>query len=107
MWHLIASLVACAWAVPAFAHGEDLLRSVYAQLAAVLVTFVALGVVPALRKHRIAGVVGCLLGVVGSWLATFNLPYQANHVSVTVLLVALPLALAMIAIAAARHRAAK
>ena len=100
---LIALITGSAMAAPAYAHGEQVLVSFYAQAIAVAAVLVSLRLVSAFRAHWVAGAFGCFVGVVVSWFATLNMPYLANQVLITAVGVVLPVAFAVLCIFAARQ----
>jgi len=86
----------------AFAHGEDVLATLFAQGLAIIVSVVASFLLLRSRHRTWVGVVGCVLGVIVSWAMTGNMPYNDNRTLITVLDVALPLLGTFAAVVAAR-----
>lgn len=75
----------------AFAHGEDVLVTLYAELLTIITIILALRMVPAFRRYWRGGSAFCILGVIAAWLVTWRLPYRDNQHLITALSVALPL----------------
>jgi len=92
---------------PAYAHGEELLVSVYSQVAVSVAIAAVLFLTPALRKHIKAGLVGILLGIVVAWFATGNMPFMENRSVITLVDVAFPLAFAVLAVGASKYHVSK
>ena len=105
--NLTAFIAASAVAAPAYAHGEQVLVSFYAQAIAVVAVLLSLRLIAAFRAHWVAGFFGCIAGVVVSWLTTASMPYMEHRVLITVLGVLLPAILAALCAYAARRYAAK
>lgn len=101
----IALILLLGFTLPAYAHGEDALTSLFLQFFAVVVTFILLAIVPGLKRHSAIGVIGCLLGFAASWILTADIPFSDNQPLIKILSVAMPLGFAAIAILLARHRA--
>jgi 4-amino-4-deoxy-L-arabinose transferase-like glycosyltransferase len=87
----------------AFAHGEDVLGTLFAQVVAVIVSIVASVFLLKARGRTWIGVVGCVLGVIVSWTITADLPYNDNQGLITLLHVALPILGTAAAVVAARY----
>lgn len=102
---LITLIGASVVAAPAYAHGKQVLVSLYAQAIAVAAVLLSLRLVSAFRARRVAGLFGCFMGVVVSWFATANMPYMENQVLITVVGVTLPSAFALLCVFAARRYA--
>ncbi|MBS0311382.1 MAG: hypothetical protein JSR88_08620 [Proteobacteria bacterium] len=102
---LIAFVAGSAIAAPAYAHGEQILVSFYAQAIAVAAVLLSIRLVSALRAYWVAGLFGCFAGVVVSWFATGNIPYMENQVLITVVGIALPIAFTVLCVFAARRYA--
>lgn len=100
-WSLPA--VALFTAMPAYAHGEEVLATVFAQFIAVAGTIVALRLLPKARPHWVAGLAGCISGVVISWVLTGALPYTEHRTLITVIEVGVPLGLSALCVYVARR----
>jgi hypothetical protein len=86
----------------AFAHGEDVLATLFAQALAIVASVVASFLLLRSRHRTWAGIAGCIAGVILSWTITGDLPYDDNRMFITVLDVALPLLGTLAAVVAAR-----
>jgi drug/metabolite transporter (DMT)-like permease len=100
---LAIGIFAVLVAGPAQAHGEDVLTYFYTQAAAVAVTMYFLFSIRMFRRYWLVGILGCVAGVVISWLATDRLPYTDNHVLINTIGSVAPLLFAALAVVAA-HR---
>lgn len=89
------------------AHGEEVVVSLFAQVIAVLGVILAVCVFRPLRRHAVAGVLGCFAGVALDWLATGDMPYWENHELITFLAFALPVLLSCAFVLLARRFGAK
>jgi hypothetical protein len=87
----IAIVPLAALPVQAYAHGEEVLVTIYAELLTIVFVIVAFRLVPRLRRFWLGGVIACILGVVASCLATAGMPYRENMILITAISVALPL----------------
>ena len=75
----------------AFAHGQAVLVTIYAEFLTIVFIVLFLLVVPKFRSFWFGGTIVCFLGVVGSWLATSAIPYSSNQILITAISVILPL----------------
>ena len=100
---LVALVIATGTALTAHAHGEEVLVSFYAQAITVTVVLLSLRFVPGLRLHWVAGVAGCIAGVVASWLVTADLPYMQNQLIITAVAVITPPVVAALSVYVARR----
>jgi hypothetical protein len=103
---LAIAIAATVIATPAYAHGEDVLVSIYAQGVTVVAATFLLLTIPTFRHHRLCGAVGCIVGLAVSWLMTDDMPYRANHVLITSIGIVSPLSFAGLAVLAANRYAA-
>jgi hypothetical protein len=108
-FRLTALLAATCFALPAHAHGQEVLTSLYAQLASVTVALTALFGVRECRRYWLAGLLGCISGTVLSWWVTGGMPYRQHANLITLILAVAPIAFLSLSIFAAsrwaRHRA--
>lgn len=102
---LIAFIAGSAIVAPAYAHGEQILVSFYAQAIAVAAVLLSLRLFSAFRAHWVAGLSGCFAGVVVSWFVTGNMPYMENQALITIIGIMLPIAFAILCVFAARYYA--
>jgi hypothetical protein len=102
----LTCLVGILIATPAYAHGQDVLVSMFAQAASVAVVLFLLFAVPALRRYWPAGLLGCIIGVLVSWLLTADIPYMANITSITIVDICCPVVFAALSIVVANRVAA-
>ena len=75
----------------AFAHGQAVLVTIYAELLTIGFVVLFLLVVPKFRSFWLGGTTTCFLGVVGAWLVTSTIPYSDNQILITAISVILPL----------------
>lgn len=75
----------------ASAHGEEILMTIGAQLATVLVIIVGLFVVGKFQRYLMGGVLTCVAGVILSWVLTGQMPYFENQMLITLIDVVFPL----------------
>jgi hypothetical protein len=87
------AFIAAAFLAPAaaFAHGEEIVFTLGAQLLAIVGCVVASVLFIRPRGYRALAIIGGLLGVVLSWLVTSDWPYLANRVAITALGIGLPI----------------
>jgi hypothetical protein len=98
-------LLGLLYAAPAYAHGEEILLSIYAQVAAVVATLLFVWLVPAVRAHWLAGSAGCIAGVVLAWALTGHLPYMQYRAIFTTVGVLAPIGVAAVCVFLARKNA--
>ena len=105
-FRLFAAVSAGCISVPAHAHGQDVLVSILAQMASVIIVVTVLFGVRVFRRHWILGLLGCISGTVFSWWVTGGMPYRQNASLITAIEVASPIAFSALAILAASRWAA-
>ena len=98
---LLTAIAAVLFASPAHAHGQEVLTSIYAQLATVIVVVIVLFRVREIRRYWIMGLLGCITGMVLSWWVTADMPYRRNATLITAIAVASPILLTALAVFAA------
>lgn len=104
---VLALAMTAGTALPAYAHGEEVLTYFYAQGLIVVAVLLLIRFVPTFRLHSIAGVVGCAAGVVASWLLTADLQYPKNQFFITTVGIVTPPAFAALFVYLARRYASK
>lgn len=75
----------------AYAHGQDVLVTIYAELLTVFFVVLTLRLVSTFRPFWFGGTAACVFGVFASWFAVAGIPYSANQTIVTAISVILPL----------------
>ena len=64
----------------AFAHGQAVLVTIYAELLTIGFVVLFFLVAPKFRSFWLGGTTACFLGVVGAWLVTSTIPYSDNQI---------------------------
>lgn len=87
----------------AHAHGEEVLMSIYAELASITLCITFLFIWHRVRPYRVIGAVACVIGVIlGNW-AVSGLPYMQYRNLITAVGLIVPLAATVLAIYVARR----
>jgi len=97
-------LLLLVFPLPVYAHGQDVIATIFYQIVTVLAIFLVLAVVPVLRRHFIVVFLGCLLGVITAWLITGDMPYTANRSLITSLDIAMPIGFTIAAVLLTKRR---
>jgi hypothetical protein len=90
-FRLFTAFGAVCIAFPAHAHGQDVLVSIFAQLASLIIVLAVLFGVRAFRRHWISGLLGCISGTIFSWWVTGGMPYRQNANLITAIDAASPI----------------
>jgi hypothetical protein len=88
------------WAVslPAKAHGQEILTSIYAELVSITICVAILFFNKKTRPYRLPGLTACILGVVFENFALSNLPYRQYQHLITILGFTVPLTVTALAV---------
>ena len=98
---LLIAIGAVFIAFPAHAHGEEVLVSIFAQVASVIAVVLALFAVRAFRSYWIPGLLGCISGTVLSEWATGDMPYRQNAALITAICAGAPIVFTALSVLAA------
>ena len=75
----------------AFAHGEDVLGTIFAQGLVLILVIVVSACWSARLSRKLFVMGGALIGIAASWVATSGMPYRSNALIITIVHVLLPL----------------
>jgi hypothetical protein len=100
-FRLFTAVGAVCISLPAHAHGQDVLVSIFAQMASVIIVVAVLFGVRAFRRHWISGSLGCVSGTIFSWWITGGMPYRQNANLITAIDAVSPIVFSALSILAA------
>ena len=86
----------------AFAHGEEVLGTIFAQGLVLILVIVVSACWSARLSRKLFVVGGALIGTAASWVATSEVPYRSNAFVITIVHASLPLIGAALCVGVAR-----